>query len=150
MKSRKVRLVLLSLALAFFGSCVTGPSPQGSQEIYGTWINGSSNSDVQKEIITPNGWKVYHNVSDKVPFSEGSAQVVSKWTDSEGTIWYKVFLTITEGAGKGKYQGLYKLSKSATVLESQLNGVAEFDPSVGFPKKFDPSDEYYWTFAREK
>lgn len=145
-QGRFIVLIVLLVASSIIVSCAS--SPQLSEEIYGTWTNDGSNPDVGKCVISSIEWKAYHKISDNNPFSEGTVRVVTKWTDSEGNIWYKMFLTITGGAGRGKYQALYKLSKSATVLEGQFGGVADFDANVGFPKKFDPTDEYYWTFIR--
>jgi len=58
----------------------------------------------------------------RIPCLLGSRGIDSKWTDSEGNIWYTVF-----GIGTGFWEGhksqeLYKLSKSATVMEGAYYG----------------------------
>ncbi len=125
--------------------------PKDNEEIYGTWVNdkGSNPYGIQKEIITVTGWKEYLNVSDSVPVDQGGRWIDSKWTDSEGNIYYKSFGTITTGPYKGyKWKALNKLSKSATFQESVVVvGYGEFD-SMQYPSNVDPKDSSYKTYYR--
>ena len=128
----KTRLVLFSaivvlLALILLGGCAPG---KPKEEIYGTWTNDTSTNTyvimsghIQKEVITPDGWKQYSKILDTDRLQEGTAQIESKWTDSDGNIWYKRRIIVTAGnlADAGtKDQELDKLSKSATVWESEF------------------------------
>ena len=49
---------------------------------------------------------------------EATFQIDSKWTDSEGNIWYKVFGAVTDSGQK--FQVLFKISRKGTQLEKQL------------------------------
>ncbi|MGD0726410.1 MAG: hypothetical protein ABSB63_12710 [Spirochaetia bacterium] len=139
-------LVIL-LALTLLGGCGAGKYvPKPNEEVYGTWINKSISP--QKEVDTPDGWKQYGLISDPNPESEGTGQITSKWTDSEGNVWYKTLGTVTAGNYKGsKFQTLTKLSKSGTVKESVSLTVEEFDSS-GYPTKIDPKEMLYSLYYR--
>ena len=143
MKTRRILLTLpaVACALALLGGCGPGKYvPKANEEIYGTWTNPDSAQ--QKLVISPSGWLVYAYLDDTSEIWGGTGQIVQKWTDSQGVIWYKTFSTITTGYGGnrgGKSQSLYRLSKGGTVLESQDAVVAALDPKQ-FPAKMDPRD----------
>ena len=122
--------------------------PKTNEEINGTWIN--EKIAPQKVVNSPSGWKEYSYASDAVPLDEGNGGIDSKWTDSEGNIWYRTFSTVTSATYKGtKTQGLEKISKSGKVYESVFNIVAEFDPK-NYPTKIDPKDSNYRIYYRAK
>jgi len=101
----------------------------------------------QKAVITAGRYEFYHGISDTAPYQTGTVEIQAKWTDSEGNIWYKTFDTVTGGIWKGiRSQGLYKLSKSGTVLEKQFNriGGGDFGPN-NYPPKIDPKSDYPYT-----
>ncbi len=122
-------------------------TPKENEELYGTWINtqypGLGSMRPQKIVVTADGYKRYLLVSDSAPSSqeqEGTLQIISKWTDDEGNIWYRSFLTVTlRGATIAE---LDKLSNSATVWESVWAYAPTPDPD-NFPKKIDPKDMTY-------
>jgi hypothetical protein len=128
-------------ALALLGGCGPGKYvPRANEEIYGTWTNPDSAQ--QKVVIGPSGWLIYAYMDDTSEIWGGSGQIVQKWTDSQGVIWYKTFSTVTSGYGGGrggKSQSLYRLSKGGTVLEAQEATVADLDPKQ-FPARIDPND----------
>ena len=138
-------LVLLSLIL--LGSCAPRKYvPKPNEEIYGTWTN--EKIFPQKVVNTADGWKQYNYIADSVPLIEGTGTPDSKWTDSEGNIYYKGFDTVTSGTYKGnKFQELDKLSKSGTVWESVSTMVREFEAS-NYPAKIDPKDSSYRIYYR--
>jgi hypothetical protein len=121
--------------------------PKANEELYGTWTNEQNNGDIyhpQKVVVTSDGYTGYSRIFDSVPLFTWKSWIDSKWTDSEGNIWYRVF-----GKGVGVWEGhrsqeLYKLSKSATVMERAFNGWQgdEFDPSK-YPTKIDLSEAPY-------
>jgi hypothetical protein len=140
------------------GGCATGKYvAKPNEEIYGTWTNDqpppahSKTVNTQKEVISADKNKLYYHISDESPMSEGTEVITSKWIDSDGNIWYKTLLAYTSGTANGiKYQVLYKLSKSATVLELEWSMVGDFDPSQ-YPTKIDPKDsEYRILYRTEK
>ncbi len=152
MKGRKAFLgaVLFMLSLILLGDWNPGKYvAKPNEEIYGTWVNkdnyGGVNSP-QKEIITADGVKKYDKVSDPTPLQKYTKIIDSKWTDAEGNIWYKTYGTVTDGAYKGwTWQGIDKLSKGATVWESNYHGMGlgtAFD-TVYYPTKIDPLGENY-------
>jgi hypothetical protein len=129
--------------------------PKENEELYGTWTNeqnGKGFFNPQKEIVSPGELKMYHDISDPVPYAESTMGIESKWTDSEGNIWYKTFGTDTAGPNKGdRWQELDKFSKSGKVWERvfSLLGTAEFKSSY-FPIKIDPKAQYYGILYREE
>ena len=146
MKAR--RLLPLGLLVMFvLGSCATGKYvPKANEELYGTWINEKMLP--QKVINNADGFQQYLHVSDSTPFYSGTGGIISKWTDSEGNIWYKTFGTYTGGAGdyNGKsFTMLEKLSKSATVLEF-VWAMPTSDQEIKtptYPSKIDSRDSEY-------
>jgi hypothetical protein len=150
---------IVLLALVLLGGC----GPNANEEVCGTWINDKVSGDVahpQKFIETSVGYmrlgyKLYSGVSDSGPSEIGTEKIDSKWTDSEGNIWYKTLGTVTAGQYKGtKFQCLYKISKSATVCEFVYRpiGMGEFNPSQ-FPKNIPSNngfDVYEIMFRAEK
>ena len=94
-------------------------------------------------IVTAEEYAGFSLVSDSTRIFSWKWWIDSKWTDSEGNIWYKVI-----GMGLGLYGGeksqeLYKLSKSGTVMERAINiPVKEFDPTL-FPTRIEPKS---WTY----
>jgi hypothetical protein len=145
-------LILSSIML---GGCATGKYvPTQNEELYGTWINdqppavGKKTVNAQKVVISADKYKVYYHVSDDSAMSEGMEVITSKWTDSAGNIWCKALLTYTAGNFNGtKNQMLYKLSKSATVLELEWSMVGDFDPSQ-YPTEVDSKDSEYGILYR--
>jgi len=133
--------------------------PKPNEEIYGTWVNEETSAShfqalhFHKIVITADGSKDYLDVSDSVPVMDFTAGAVagwidSKWTDSEGNIWYKQFFEITNGRYKGnKMQELDKLSKFGTIWESQVSYVTEFNAN-NYPTKIDPMSFTYSIFYR--
>ena len=128
------------LVLVVLGGC----GSKANEEICGTWTNDKASGEIahpQKLVETSVGYKLlgyklYSGVSDSDPFEIGTEKIDSKWTDSEGNIWYKTLGTLTAGEYKGtKFQCLYKISKSATVCEFAYRyiGMGEFNPSQ-YPK----------------
>ena len=152
------RVLIVSASILLLGLIQVGGwaqtkyVPKENEEIYGTWLNEKrTNTDnCQKLVITADGWKEYYNISDSVSFFEGRGFFDSKWTDSEGNIWYESFGTITKGtaAAQGiKYQELDKVSNSGKVVESVNTNVAEYDPD-SYPTKIDPTDYTYRIYYR--
>ena len=134
------------VSVAGFGQEKYNPKP--NEEIYGTWINVDQFSYAQKSANAPGGYKEYWKVADPAPSSEGTEEIYSKWTDSEGNTWYKTFAIGTRGVTKGySSQTLHKLSKSGTVLESVYALVSTFDPN-DFPTRIDPEDSTYRIYHR--
>ena len=126
-------------------------APKPDEEIYGTWTNDKEYNLIgfQKTVISADGWKNYTNITDSVPMEEGTSQIESKWTDSDGNIWYKSF-GIANGRGfkNAKVQSLTRISKSGTVLEVVARpALSKFD-SDKYPTMIDPNDPNYAIYYR--
>ena len=156
----KTHLTLLGasailLALLLLGGCAPG---KPKEEIYGTWTNDTSTNTyviisghIQKVVNTPDGrWKEYSKISDSDFLQEGTRRIDSKWTDSEGNIWYKSVMVVTAGklADPGTTaQELDRLSKSATVWESVFALVGKVHPEL-YPTTIDPKNANYRIYYR--
>ncbi len=125
--------------------------PKSDEELYGTWTNEQyyGEGDVwhpQRVVVTADGYVGYNKLSDLVPMFIWKLWIDSKWTDADGNIWYRV-----RGMGAGKYdksQELYKLSKSATVMERAFVYVfGDYDASK-YPTKIDPNELRYRVLYR--
>ena len=152
----KVRtLILCSTTLAcVLMLCCCGPGKyvaKPNEEIYGTWIN--EKADAQKLVIGPEGGKMYLKVNDTDVYAETTGEIVSKWIDSEGNIWYKSSNARSKGAYAGmKFTELDKLSKSGTVWESVwiMPSNDEQMKNPKYPNKIDPQDPNYEIYYRAK
>jgi hypothetical protein len=150
--------LLCFLVLVLLGGC--GPAkytPKVNEELYGTWINKSysghyARDDVQaqKEVIDSNGYHAFRFVDDVAQYFVGAETITSKWTDSEGNIWYKTYKGVWDWEDGKKPEVphfLYKLSKSATVRESVYASRDTYTPSA-FPAKIDQKDPSYLVYDR--
>ncbi len=138
------------LCLTLLGGCATGKYvPKANEELYGTWTN--KDMSPQKRVISPGEFKNYGLVSDPNPELEGTLQIDSKWTDSDGNIWYRTFGTLKSGAWKGhNFQGLAKLSQSGTVLETEDYAfIGDFNRDY-YPAKINPQGMLYGLYYRAK
>jgi len=128
--------------------------PKPNEELYGTWTNTTEVGKMatrvpQKEIHSPGEVQTFERLSDKAPSWEATEQIDTKWTDSDGNVWYKTFGTITLGWMKGyKSQKLIKISKSGTMLEAVETEVAELDSSLYPSRITDSNDVDYYIFYR--
>jgi len=117
--------------------------PKADEELYGIWNDGTISTAY--EVYSAGEYKDYFHGIDEV-MREATFQIDSKWTDSEGNIWYKVFGAVTDSGQK--FQVLFKISRKGTQLEKQLKLVLDFDQS-NYPVKLDPADAYYHIYTRE-
>ena len=117
-------------------------------ERFGTWTNEKS-MEFQKIVWDAQGYREYFRVSDKEAVVVGASEIVSKWKDSEGNTWFKLFDTVVGGPYKGwKFYALLKVSKSGTVQELVYHrAYGEFDPKADFPA-IDPKDRNYNIYYR--
>jgi len=155
MSTRKTILTLavLSLLPSLTATAQDKYVPKPNEEIYGIWINQARLP--QKEVITPEEWTEYTRMTDSEPFLQGNWEIVGKWTDSEGNIWYKSLITITGGSvglrGMTRAE-LSKLSKSAAVWEHVWNWPIkeQGQQQAVFPDMIDRSSNQYGIFYRAK
>ena len=154
-RMKSVRL-LLSASIVFVALVLLGGTvwaqyvPKSNEELYGTWTNDKTINafNVQKRVHTADGdVKEYDDLSGSTLLAEGPSRIDRKWTDSDGNIWYEVYERLTAGVYAGyDFQRLFKLSKSATVLEyAQNHG---YVGPKNYPTKIDPSSSDYKIFYR--
>ena len=145
------------MILITLGSCRQGKYVEKSnEEIYGTWTNETyigvspgSYYKPQKVVIAPGTYSDYQMITDTSQVASGKQEILSKWKDSEGNIWYKIQGSGSAGSNTYKFQSLHKLSKSATVRELVGVVVDEYGPD-SFPKKIDSQDSDYRIYYRSK
>jgi len=159
MKTHPLAPVVLTVLLVMLvQSCAPAKyTPKANEELYGTWINkgysGHYARDVdhaQKEVIDSTGYQAFRFVDDVGKYWVGAETITSKWTDSEGNIWYKTYKGVRDwddGMKPEVPHFLYKLSKSATVRESVYAVRDIYTPSA-FPTKIDPKDASYRVYNR--
>ena len=146
------------IALVLLAGCGPGNyTPKQNEELYGSWTNGTYSGEVsekanvpQKQVIDSSGYHLFRLLDDPAQYWTGSEQIVGKWADSEGNIWYK---TRRGGWNNGTKsvvpQILYRLSKSYTVMES-VSAIRDTYVPGAFPTKIDPKDPSYTTYSRAK
>jgi hypothetical protein len=117
------------------------------EEIFGTWT--STQRSPHKIVMLPNGtWEEYIYEKDVDPTYKGIYQIVEKWKDAEGNLWYKEIITLTFGTGKGEMtQELDKIDRSGDVWEFCFNYISKYDPH-NFPKEINSKDYNYGIYKR--
>jgi hypothetical protein len=126
--------------------------PKENEEIYGTWISTNlDHTGTQKIVVGAEGAKHYALLSDSDPYDGATMVIDSKWTDSEGNIWYKTHGTWTSGAWKGySFVELDRLNVSNRIWEAQftpLDPNAQIKPAL-YPEKFNPESSTHGVFYR--
>jgi hypothetical protein len=120
-----------------FGQDTYTPNP--NEEIYGTWVNDEMMP--QKVVIDPDGSMAYYfPASYSKPYQGWKSEIVKKWTDSEGNIYYQTYDTLTFGGTMEhtRFQCLKRISESGAVLEWNWVTVSKFSPEK-FPSAIDPT-----------
>ena len=150
-------LVILLLSITPLGVAARDKYvAKSSEEIYGTWTNDKTVNTfhIQKMVVSADGFKEYANVSSSYPNVEASQQIDSKWTDSNGNIWYKVSGKINTGPWKGQsFKGLEKLGEAGSVLEMVVNAFQGDFNSAKYPDKIEHNSTFnggYRIFYRAK
>jgi hypothetical protein len=142
--------VLVLFCLVLLGGCGPGKYvAKANEELYGTWV--SEGSYPQKSVDFAGGYKDFRLLSDAAPISEGTLDIMAKWKDGEGNVWYRIFGTVTIGGHAGtKYQFLCRISKSGKTRESvNIWPVTSYDPKR-FPSDINPKDETYRSLNRQE
>ena len=108
-----------SIALAICLSLVfyAGVSLSESDEICCTWVNTKyeTGTPPQKIMFHYDGtYATYASKKSSDTLSRGMFQIVKKWTDSDGHIWYKIMMDDPE---QGKKYKLAKVSNDGKKLE---------------------------------
>ena len=126
MKKNMVLFVLMFLVTAFICLNIFGDGkekygfyvPNDNEELYGTWVNttytGIGEYPQKIDMYDWGYWEVYVKVTDTFPIN-GTFIIVDKWTDLEGTIWYKEYVRMRHYM-YATFE-LDRISKNGTVWE---------------------------------
>ena len=143
MKTRTI----LALSAGFMGLVLLagcGPRkyvPVANEEIYGTWTN--EGLKWQKLVVFAGGTKLYVNLADADPVMETTDQIIEKWKDADGNIWYKTFGLWLSGQLKGmKSQYLWEI-RNGSQIELTGEFVKDFnEKSFPLSLKSDPMADH--------
>jgi hypothetical protein len=97
------------------------------------------------------GYKDYALLSDTEPTGgEGTEQIMTKWTDKSGDVWYKTFGKVSKGEHSGAlFEEITKISKSGKVKESVFVAPVNFYNPDWLWQGVDPSLHNYHIFYRD-
>ena len=123
--------------------------PKENEELYGTWINTDYPGNIlgfQQVIIDPVDLSYYYKVAERLPgISPYKHTIVEKWTDSEGSIWYKFELISDPDQQPTFYYDLARISESGTTLE-----FVEQQTYQGWPTEIDKNHANYRIYYRQQ
>lgn len=115
-----------------------------NEEIYGTWVNEEM-FPAKMVKLTDGSYEDYYPASAGTPFRGGKQEIIRKWTDSDGNVFYETVDTFTFGSIKGiKTYNLWKVSNGRAVMEMNWSEGAQF------PKEIDPKGYNYFIFHRSE
>ena len=115
----------------------SGYRPKNNEELFGTWINKEYNIRAWVAIMVykqDGKIEAYDtDYGEKDPYI-GEFKIYNKWTDSEGSVWYKYHATgLARGVWKeGEGYWLARISDSGKKLELQYS-------AIEYAEKIDPS-----------
>ena len=140
-------------------SCATKPYiTKEDEEIFGTWVNTSYSytiagsddyaqtlANYAQKIITQNDgtYEVYMGVGDIVPQFKFQYTITDKWTDSDGSIWYKIVSKYKSEYTERTRFGLNKINNTGRTWEY----VVSVDD---YPTQIDPSHPTYRKYYRQE
>jgi len=144
-------LLVIFWSILSLGACLPGHyRPKPNEELYGTWTNGKygtlyfGNVSPQKIVFDQVGYWYYTRLRDESLSVMGQEVIDAKWTDPKGNIYYKTFGSVLSY----KFQRLYRLSKSAALLEYVTQWLDEFD-SDRYPPDIDAANPEYRIYYPE-
>jgi hypothetical protein len=126
--------------------------PRPDEKLYGTWANEQNTYggyvSARKIVNAPDGsYKVYANVADEAPIEEGTGEIDSTGTDSEGNTWYRIYNTNLASSRQypgTRSQSLIRVSKDGMTRDSVMVNLAhgDFEPRY-FPTEIDTHSSTY-------
>jgi len=145
MKTRTIAsiLILVLAVLVIAGGCATGKKAyvaKEDEELYGTWINTDYDEKgagkYSKIIIkSDNTFNEYASSYSDVPSFIGEFTINDKWTESDGSIFYKIVVIRNDPTNTP----IYILSK----IDKTLNVYEDLVTPIHMPTEFDPDDWHY-------
>ena len=143
----KCKVLISNACVLLSGILMAGCGSKSTVDFSGTWIN--EKMGMQKEVDTPDGWKLFRFASNTVPMMSGTSKLTSRWTDSEGNVWAKC---VSIGASADLNQRstvLQKYSKDGTIRESVWM-ISPSATNLVYPDKIDPKNPNYTIYYRAK
>jgi hypothetical protein len=142
----KGRMLLLGVSLLFTLVYIKGWAqekylPKENEELSGRWKDDTA-TDMQT-VYDSVGFRTYYGTANDVLLNEATQEIENKWTDIEGNVWYKtrgVFVGESPYLGT-KFQALYEVNKSKTMLTCWANTVNEYDSS-NYPQEYAPKANF--------
>jgi hypothetical protein len=130
------------LAFVICSSLLLYPADTFSQsdEICCTWINMAyaSGDRPPKMIFNYDGtYETYRSKEAADPIMRGVYQIVQKWTDADGVIWYKV-----------KMFDMYGTKHQLTRISPKGDSLEFVQKPYEYPKTIDHKDQNYSTYSR--
>ncbi len=115
-------------------------SVEDTEELYGTWVNTNYTVGIAKLVQSPSRWEMYDTINDIAAHYSGISDIKDEWIDSDGNYWYRCLQsTINIPA----WYCLFKISKSATVLEWMLS-------HSRYPTRIVKDDLGYYIYYRKE
>jgi hypothetical protein len=159
-KLKTKKLIVIIFLIATF-VVLAGIKKSVKEELYGTWVNpeyeekkywyrtakrvidpdpNMFSENIKSDIGEPNGSMGYYaQISDTETSHEATISIIEKWTDSEGSVWYKIKYYFYTYHPIGYM--LCKISDSGSTLEFMVS-------DWHFPD-FDPSSSEYYIYHRQ-
>jgi hypothetical protein len=119
--------------------------PSQNEEMYGTWVNAKYDgmAHVQKFVYYYWGYgEEFRKVADKDPSAKWTFTIVDKWSDSDGSIWYKSYVITNNDFSV--WFILSKISNHGTVFELVEN-VGDFPTAADL----NPNNSNYYIDYRQ-
>ncbi len=133
---KSILLIALCASLVLYA----GDTFPQSDEICCTWINTQyePSERPQKMIFNYDGtFESYRSKQALDPILRGVFQIVAKWTDAEGSIWYKIKMFDKYGTK----HNLVRISKDGDKLEFVRK-------TYDYPETIDRDASNYSTYSR--
>lgn len=111
---------LIALAICFSLVLYAGVTLSESDEICCTWVNTKyeTGKTPHKIMFHYDGTYATYTKSSTEAIARGMFQIVKKWTDSEGQVWYKI---VMHDPAQGKKYKLARVSEGGKKLEFVCN-----------------------------
>lgn len=144
--NRRAAWVLRAFCLAAALSVFTCAAPLGKLE--GTWAPEAGSRNPYKYAYPADGkCLAFTPATSSIPSMEGRYKVEKKWSDPDGSTWYRLDARWSVGAydeasaSQNRWFILIRIDPDGTRMESQAS-------TSGFPESLNPSDRWYGTHRK--
>ena len=112
-----------------------------NEELFGTWVNMDYKDEMHAQMIVfkLGEYGVYSSDNDNEPMWTAEYSTSQKWTDANGSIWYKHRF---KAGAMGSGFELCKISESGKTLEYIFS-------QWEYPKELDINNENYRIYYRK-